>query len=265
MRSSAAASPGAPGASGAGPAGLETRALVKRFGGIVATDAVSLSVAPGSVHALIGPNGAGKTTLIAQLSGERLPDAGTVTLGGEDVTRVPAAARVRRGLVRTFQITSVFPELTALGNVACAVQGRAGHSFRFWRRADGDAALEGPARECLERVGLGARGAVLAGALSHGERRQLEIAMALACGPRLLLLDEPTAGMGPEESAMMVTLLGSLRGEVTILLVEHDMDAVFALADTLSVLVHGRLVASGDPAAVRTDPAVVEAYLGDGA
>ena len=242
---------------------LSTDSLVKRFGGLAATDGLSLSVAEGELHALIGPNGAGKTTLIGQLSGELTPDSGTIRFDGRDVTRLPVHKRARRGLARSFQITSIFPSFTALDNVALAVQAHAGHSFRFWRDAGRDRRLADPARAVLERVGLGARADTRADALAHGEKRQLELAMALATGPRLLLLDEPMAGMGPEDSARMVELLQELKGGVTILLVEHDMDAVFALADRITVLVRGKDLASGTPEQIRNDPAVREAYLGD--
>ncbi|WP_345772561.1 ABC transporter ATP-binding protein [Azospirillum aestuarii] len=242
---------------------LSTNSLVKRFGGLAATDGLSLSVAEGELHALIGPNGAGKTTLIGQLSGELTPDSGTILFDGRDVTRLPVHKRAQRGLARSFQITSIFPSFTALDNVALAVQAHAGHSFRFWRDAGRDRRLSDPARAVLERVGLGARADTRADALAHGEKRQLELAMALATGPRLLLLDEPMAGMGPEDSARMVELLQELKGGVTILLVEHDMDAVFALADRITVLVRGKDLASGTPAEIRNDPAVREAYLGD--
>nr|WP_211108141.1 ABC transporter ATP-binding protein [Azospirillum sp. OGB3] len=237
--------------------------MVKRFGGLAATDGLSLSVAEGELHALIGPNGAGKTTLIGQLSGELSPDSGTILFDGRDVTSLPVHKRAQRGLARSFQITSIFPSFTALDNVALAVQAHAGHSFRFWRDAARDRRLADPARAVLERVGLGARADTRADALAHGEKRQLELAMALATGPRLLLLDEPMAGMGPEDSARMVELLQELKGGVTILLVEHDMDAVFALADRITVLVRGKDLASGTPAEIRNDPAVREAYLGD--
>ena len=242
---------------------LGTESLVKRFGGLAATDGLSLSVEEGELHALIGPNGAGKTTLIGQLSGALSPDEGRILFDGRDVTRMPMHKRARRGLARSFQITSIFPSFTALDNVALAVQAQAGHSFRFWRDAGRDPALVGPARAALERVGLGGRAAAPADTLAHGEKRQLELAMALATGPRLLLLDEPMAGMAPEESARMVELLAALKGGVTILLVEHDMDAVFALADRITVLVRGRDLATGTPDAIRRDPAVREAYLGD--
>ena len=244
---------------------LAVRGLVRRFGGLVATDGVDLDVADGETLALIGPNGAGKTTLIAQLSGDLAPDAGSVRFAGEDVTALPAAARSHRGLARSFQITSIFREFTALDNVALAVQAHAGHSFRFWRPARAERALRDPAREVLDRVGLAARADVTAGALAHGEQRQLEIAMALATRPRLLLLDEPVAGMGIDESQRMVQLLRSLRGAHTMVLVEHDMDAVFALADRISVMVYGRVIATGAPEAIRANAEVRRAYLGEDA
>ena len=244
---------------------LAVRGLVRRFGGLVATDGVDLDVAEGETLAVIGPNGAGKTTLITQLSGDLTPDAGSIRFAGEDVTALPAAARSHRGLARSFQITSIFREFTALDNVALAVQAHAGHSFRFWRPAREERALREPAREMLARVGLAARADVVAGALAHGEQRQLEIAMALATRPRLLLLDEPVAGMGVDESQRMVQLLRSLRGAHTMVLVEHDMDAVFALADRISVMVYGRVIATGAPEAIRANPEVRRAYLGEDA
>jgi branched-chain amino acid transport system ATP-binding protein len=242
---------------------LETRDLYKHFGGLVATDHVSLSIREGELHAVIGPNGAGKTTLIAQLAGELRPDGGAILFDGRDVTRTPVQRRAASGLARSFQITSVFPSFSALANVALAVQAHAGHSFRFWRRAARDTALTGPARDALELVGLGSRAEVPAELLSHGEQRQLEIAMALATRPRMLLLDEPMAGMGPAEGASMVDLLRKLKGRYTILLIEHDMDAVFALADWITVLVHGAVIATGTPEEIRSDAEVRRAYLGE--
>jgi branched-chain amino acid transport system ATP-binding protein len=242
---------------------LEVRGLRKRFGGLVATDGIDLDVVEGETLAVIGPNGAGKTTLLAQLAGELRPDAGTIRFAGADVTALPAAARSHRGLARSFQITSIFREFSTLDNVALAVQAHAGHSFRFWRPARAEPGLREPARAILEQVGLGGRGDVPAGTLAHGEQRQLEIAMALATRPRLLLLDEPVAGMGLEESTRMVELLRGLRGRHTIVLVEHDMDAVFALADRISVVVYGRVIASGRPEAIRANPEVRRAYLGE--
>ena len=242
---------------------LEIHGLTKRFGGVTASDEIALAVAPGELHAIIGPNGAGKTTLIGQLTGEVVPDAGHVRFGGVDITRAPAHRRSLLGLARSFQITSLFLDFTALDNVALAVQAHAGHSFRFWRDARTEAALREPARKALTRVGLGERANALVASMSHGEHRQLEIAMALATGPRMLLLDEPMAGMGPEESQRMVALLRELKGELTILLVEHDMEAVFALADRITVLVYGRVIASGAPEEVRANAEVRRAYLGE--
>jgi branched-chain amino acid transport system ATP-binding protein len=236
---------------------------VKRFGGLVATDQVSLAVEEGELHAIIGPNGAGKTTFVAQLMGELRPDAGSVRFAGEDVTMLSPHLRSARGMARSFQITSVFPEFTARANVAFAVQAQAGHSFRFWRTARTDPALREPAGAILERVGLGYRADVPAAVLAHGEKRLLEIAIALATRPRLLLLDEPMAGMGPEDAARMVRFLSELKGKMTLVLIEHDMDAVFALADRITVLVYGRVVASGTPQEIRADAEVRKAYLGE--
>jgi branched-chain amino acid transport system ATP-binding protein len=242
---------------------LEVRGLTKAFGALRATDGVDLDVRGGETHAIIGPNGAGKTTLIGQLSGMLPPDAGSIRFAGEDITHLPAPARSMKGLARSFQITSIYREFTALDNVALAVQAHAGHSFRFWRPAHADPALREPARRVLEEVGLGERAEVLAANLAHGEQRQLEIAMVLATRPRLLLLDEPVAGMGAEESQRMVDFLATLKGERSIILVEHDMDAVFTLADRISVLVYGRIIASGAPEEIRANPEVRAAYLGE--
>jgi branched-chain amino acid transport system ATP-binding protein len=242
---------------------LAVRGLRKRFGGLVATDGVDLEVAEGETLAIIGPNGAGKTTLIGQLSGDLKPDAGTIQFAGADVTAMSASARSHLGLARSFQITSIFRDFSALDNVALAVQAHAGHSFRFWRPARAEARLREPARAILEQVGLAARADVPAGTLAHGEQRQLEIAMALATRPRLLLLDEPVAGMGLDESQRMVQLLRALRGRHTIVLVEHDMDVVWALADRISVLVYGRVIATGAPEAIRLNAEVRRAYLGE--
>jgi branched-chain amino acid transport system ATP-binding protein len=242
---------------------LQVEHLAKRFGGIVATDDVVLNVVEGELHAVIGPNGAGKTTLIAQLSGQLTPDFGRVRFAGNDITTLPVYRRSALGLARSFQITSLFLDFSVLDNVALAVQAHAGHSFRFWRDARSETELREPARAALDRVGLGARADVAASALSHGEHRQLELAMALVGRPRLLLLDEPMAGLGPEESARMVAMLRALKSEVTILLVEHDMEAVFALADRITVLVYGRVIASGAPADIRANAQVREAYLGE--
>jgi branched-chain amino acid transport system ATP-binding protein len=242
---------------------LQVQGLTRRFGGLVATDGVSLDVAAGSIHALIGPNGAGKSTLINQLSGALAPDAGQVIFDGADVTPLSMHARVARGLARSYQVTNVFRRFSALDSVALAVQARSGSSLRFWRPVAAERTLFDEAAAVLDRVGLAARMHVPAGALSHGELRQLELGLALATRPRLLLLDEPMAGQGPEESARMIELLEGLRGEVTLLLVEHDMDAVFRLADCVSVLVYGRILASGAPAAIRANADVRRAYLGD--
>jgi branched-chain amino acid transport system ATP-binding protein len=242
---------------------LQVENLAKRFGGIVATDDLSLDVANGELHAIIGPNGAGKTTLIAQLSGQLTPDSGRIHFEGADITTLPMHKRSTLGLARSFQITSLFLDLSVLDNVALAVQAHAGHSFRFWRDARREPDLREPARAALARAGLSARADQPASALSHGEHRQLELAMALAGSPRMLLLDEPMAGLGPEESVRMVAMLRALKREVTILLVEHDMEAVFALADRITVLVYGRAIASGAPDDIRANAAVREAYLGE--
>ncbi len=243
---------------------LAVERLTKRFGGVIAADAISLVLAAGELHAIIGPNGAGKSTLIGQLSGEVASDGGRIRFDGKDITSLPVYRRSQLGLARSFQVTTLFPDFTALDNVALSVQAHSGHSFRFWRNARSEIQLREPAQAALERVGLAERGTVLVADLSHSERRQLEIAMALA-RPRMLLLDEPMAGMGPEESSRLVDLLRALKGTMTVLLIEHDIDAVFALADRISVLVYGRISATGDPAAIRADAAVREAYLGEGA
>jgi len=242
---------------------LDVRGLVKAFGALRATDGVTFDVLPGETHAIIGPNGAGKTTLIAQLSGDLRPDDGRIRFAGEDITLLGAAARSHKGLARSFQITSVYREFSALDNVALAVQAHAGHSFRFWRAAREDEALRGPARAILDEVGLGGRAQLRAANLAHGEQRQLEIAMVLATRPRLLLLDEPVAGMGVDESQRMVQFLATLKGRQTIVLVEHDMDAVFTLADRISVLVYGRIIATGTPQEIRANREVRAAYLGE--
>ena len=242
---------------------LRAERLHKRFGGLVATDSVSISLLAGEIHALIGPNGAGKTTLVSQLTGNLRPDAGSIRFAGRDVTHLPTHARVRLGLARSFQITAVLREFTALDNVALAVQAHAGHSFRFLADVRFDKSLREPAWQSLELVGLDARAGVPAATLSHGEQRQLEIAMALAGKPRMLLLDEPMAGMGVEESQDMVQLLRHLKARCGMLLIEHDMDAVFALADRITVLVYGRAIASGTPDEIRASPEVRHAYLGE--
>jgi branched-chain amino acid transport system ATP-binding protein len=242
---------------------LSVEKLVRRFGGIVATDNVSLDVARGELHAIIGPNGAGKTTLISQLTGQLLPHAGTIRLAGADITRVPAYRRSALGLARSFQITSLLLDFTAADNVALAAQAHDGHSFHFWGNARRESGLRKTALAALERVGLASRADTLVSKLSHGEQRELELAVALATSPQVLLLDEPMAGLGITESARMVKLLQELRREVTIVLVEHDMDAVFALADRITVLVYGRVIASGAPATIRQNEEVKRAYLGE--
>ena len=242
---------------------LRVENLVRRFGGIVATDNLSLDVISGELHAIIGPNGAGKTTLISQLTGQLRPSAGTIGFAGLDITQLPAWRRSQLGLARSFQITSLLPDFTAADNVALAAQARDGHSFRFWGNARKEKPLREAARSALARVGLEHRADVVVSKLSHGEQRELELAVALATRPQLLLLDEPMAGLGATESARMVRLLAELRQEVTIVLVEHDMDAVFALADRITVLVYGRVIASDIPAAIRSNEEVRRAYLGD--
>jgi branched-chain amino acid transport system ATP-binding protein len=238
--------------------------LVKRFGGLLATDAVSLDVRPGEIHALIGPNGAGKTTLIAQLVGELRHDAGAIELEGKEIGTLPTARRIGLGLARTFQITSLLPEYTVLDNVAIAVQIGQGHSFYFWGNVRREAALRDEARGFLDNIGLAARADEKVANLSHGEQKQLELAVALATQPKLLLLDEPMAGLGHSESRQMVDLLRGLKDRVSMLLVEHDMDAVFALADRISVLVYGRVIATGTAEEIRDNADVRAAYLGEG-
>jgi len=242
---------------------LRIENLIRRFGGIVATDNLSLDIARGELHAIIGPNGAGKTTLISQLIGQLRPTAGTIRFAGEDVTHLPAWKRSQLGLARSFQITSLLPNFTAADNVALAVQARDGHSFRFLGNARKEKGLRETAHAALARVGLADRADVVVSKLSHGEQRELELAVALATSPKLLLLDEPMAGLGSTESARMMKLLAELRSEVTIVLVEHDMNAVFALADRITVLVYGRVIASDVPAAIRVNEEVKRAYLGD--
>jgi branched-chain amino acid transport system ATP-binding protein len=243
---------------------LRISGISKRFGGVIASEAVTLDIARGELHAIIGPNGAGKTTLISQLMGELTPDSGSIVFDGKDITRLPTWRRGLLGLARSFQITSLFLNFTALDNVALAVQARAGHSFHFWRNARQLPELREPARAALARVGLAGREDAIVSSMSHGEHRQIEIAMALAMQPRMLLLDEPMAGMGPEESSRLVETLRELKKDLTILLVEHDMEAVFALADRISVLVYGRVIASGVPEEIRHNDEVKKAYLGDG-
>ncbi len=242
---------------------LETRDLHKHFDGLTVTDRVNLFIESNEIHALIGPNGAGKTTLLAQLSGTLACDGGAIFLQGRDVTRVSAHQRVAQGLARSFQITSVFGELSVRDNIALAIQARSGSSFRFWRPVESERDLFTTAEKLLAEIGLVQRSHVRAIDLAHGEQRQLEIALALTTQPKVLLLDEPMAGMGFEDSARMVEFIQTLKGKLTILLVEHDMDAVFRLADRISVLVSGRVIATGSPNEVRNDAEVRRAYLGE--
>ncbi len=242
---------------------LQVQNLVKRFGGLTATDHASFNVNAGEIHALIGPNGAGKTTLIHQLSGAMASDEGRLLFAGDAIHPLPMSARVQRGLVRSYQITSIFKRLTVLENIALAVQARDGSSWRFWQPTRNETARYQQAAEVADRVGLTGQLHQAAGLLAHGEQRQLEVGLALATRPRMLLLDEPMAGMGPEESERMVALLLQLRQDTTILLVEHDMDAVFRLADRISTLVFGKVIASGTPDEIRQNADVKRAYLGD--
>lgn len=242
---------------------LQVEHLRKAFGALVATDDLTLEVHRGETHALIGPNGAGKTTLIGQLTGELTPDAGRICFAGRDITNLPTARRAQLGLARSFQISSIFGSFTAEGNIALAVQATEPHSYRFWQPADQIARLREPARELLKNVGLGGRGDTLAARMSHGQHRQLELGMAFATKPVMLLLDEPMAGLGAEESRTMSALLASVKQRYTILLIEHDMDVVFSLADRISVLVGGRIIASGTAEEIRNDPDVRSAYLGE--
>lgn len=242
---------------------LEVKDLVKQFGGIRAVDHVNLDVHEHEIHAIIGPNGAGKTTLLSQLAGELKADSGHIRFRGRDITSLRAAQRGRRGLARSFQITNVMLPMTLLENVALAVQARSGHSFRFWKPAHEETELLESAMDALRTVGLDDRADRVASEVSHGEHRQLEIAMALAMEPVMLLLDEPMAGMGPEESTTLVSILEKLRGEKTILLIEHDMDAVFSLADRISVLVYGQVIATGTREEIQKNKDVQVAYLGD--
>jgi branched-chain amino acid transport system ATP-binding protein len=235
----------------------------KRFGGLVATNDVSLIVRPGEIHALIGPNGAGKTTLIGQISGGLSTDSGAIRFLESDVTRVATHERVKLGLARSYQITSIFRRWSVIDNLALAVQARAGSSFAFWRPVNTERALFDEARSIAEDIGLGGKLEATASTLSHGDQRVLEVGLALATQPKLVLLDEPMAGMGPEESRRMISLIGRIRSRITVLLVEHDMDAVFRLADRISVMVDGRLIATGEPEAIRNNAQVRKAYLGD--
>jgi branched-chain amino acid transport system ATP-binding protein len=244
---------------------LELSNVSKRFGGVVATDGVTLDVKAGEVHALIGPNGAGKTTLVAQIAGDLASDAGAIVFEGTEVTHAAQHERVRAGLARSYQITSIFRRFSVLDNLALAVQARSGSSFSFWRPVASEESLAQEAKGIAAQIGLAGREGAVAATLAHGEQRALEVGLALATRPRLLLLDEPTAGMGPEESQGMIALIERVRAQVAVLLVEHDMDAVFRLADRISVLVSGRVIATGAPAAIRAHPEVRKAYLGESA
>jgi branched-chain amino acid transport system ATP-binding protein len=242
---------------------LSLKNLSKRFGGVVAVDRVDLDVAAGEIHALIGPNGAGKTTLIGQISGSLASDSGEIRFIEKNITRLSPHHRVRAGLARSYQITSIFRRFSVLNNLALAVQARSGTSFSFWRPVARETALFDEARSIAEQVGLSQKVNSIAATLAHGEQRALEVGLALATRPKLVLLDEPMAGMGPEESKRMIELIGRIRAQVTVLLVEHDMDAVFRLADRISVMVNGRLIATDSPEKIRMNPEVRRAYLGD--
>jgi branched-chain amino acid transport system ATP-binding protein len=242
---------------------LEVRGMTKRFGALVVSDAIDLSLRPGEIHAVIGPNGAGKSTLIAQICGGLAPDSGTIHLAGRDVTGQPSRARARMGLARTFQISALAMEDTVLQNAMLGALGQTGTPWRFFRPVLSDSALRAAALAALDRVDLADKAAMRTADLSHGERRQLEVAVALTLKPAAFVMDEPMAGLGAEGGQKMTRLLDQLRDEAPILLVEHDMDAVFALADRISVLVYGKVIASGPPDTIRTDPAVREAYLGE--
>jgi branched-chain amino acid transport system ATP-binding protein len=242
---------------------LSVRGLVKTFGSLMATFNLNMDVRPGEIHAIIGPNGAGKTTFISQLAGELKPDSGSIIFEGRDITAMPIYKRARAGLARSYQISSVFLEFTALMNVALAVQAQGDHSFRFWEAAAASDELNGPAMDALIAVGLGEHIHTPVARMGHGERRQLELAMVIVNKPKLLLLDEPMAGMSPKENQAMTSLLASMKGKTTMVLIEHDMEAVFALADRISVLVYGAMIACGTPDEIRVNKDVRAAYLGD--
>ncbi|MFP4032151.1 MAG: ABC transporter ATP-binding protein [Desulfococcaceae bacterium] len=242
---------------------LRVEGLRKRFGAVQASHDVNLSVAAGEIHALIGPNGAGKTTVLNQLTGEIEPDEGRIVFEGRDITGLPIHQRVGLGLARSYQITSIFERLTVRQNLALSIQARIGHSFRFWKDAGKEPEILAQMDSALARVGLTDRADLPAGNLSHGEKRQLDVGMALAGNPKLLLLDEPYAGMGPGGAVELTKLIRSLKGELTILLVEHDMNVVFSLADRITVLVYGETFASGPPEEIRANPEVRRAYLGE--
>jgi branched-chain amino acid transport system ATP-binding protein len=242
---------------------LKLEGVSKRFGGVVATEGISLEVAGSEVHALIGPNGAGKTTLIAQIAGSLPSDSGQIHFLGKNLTAAKQHQRVKAGLARSYQVTSIFGRLSVLDNLSLAVQARSGSSFSFWRPVAKEKPLYDEALSIAEEIGLRDKARALASTLAHGEQRALEVGLALATRPALVLLDEPMAGMGPEDSRRMIELVERIRSRITVLLVEHDMDAVFRLADRISVMVNGRLIASGTPEAIKADPEVRKAYLGD--
>ena len=242
---------------------LRLEGITKRFGGVVATDGVTLEIARGEVHALIGPNGAGKTTLIGQVSGSLASDSGAIRFFEKDITQLPQHRRVRAGLARSYQITSIFRRFSVLDNLALAVQARSGSSFSFWNPVSSEKTLVDEAFAVLQAIGLQDKKNHLASTLAHGEQRALEVGLALATQPKLLLLDEPMAGMGPEESSRIIELIGRVRASATVLLVEHDMDAVFRLADRISVLVNGRIIATDAPQKIKLNEEVRRAYLGD--
>jgi branched-chain amino acid transport system ATP-binding protein len=242
---------------------LRIENLYKSFGSVKANNNLSLEVSDGEIHALIGPNGAGKTTLLNQIAGELIPDSGNIFFAGEEITYLPLHHRAHKGLSRSYQITSVFSNMSVAENLLLSIQAHHGHSFRFWRRAFDEQSLRAELGPALEQVGLTERADVIACNLSHGEKKQLEVGMALACKPRLLLLDEPMAGMGPGGTVELSKLIRKLKEQMTILLVEHDMDAIFALADRITVLVYGELAASGTVDQIRGNPKVRQAYLGE--
>lgn len=242
---------------------LSVKSLVKRFGAVQASNNFSLEVAQGELHALIGPNGAGKTTALNQLCGELMPDAGRIFFDGRQITRMPVYRRAQLGLARSYQITSVFEHLTVRENLSLAIQAHKGHSFRFWKRAVDDPVIRQAVLQAMTRVGLGKRANMQAANLSHGEKRQMEVGMVLAGHPKMLLMDEPYAGMGPGGAMELTKLIRKLKTEFTILLVEHDMGAVFSLADRITVLVYGQAIATGTPQEIRANPEVRQAYLGD--
>ncbi|MDH3807171.1 MAG: ABC transporter ATP-binding protein [Desulfuromonadales bacterium] len=242
---------------------LRIESLCKSFGAVKACHDLSLEIHAGEIHALIGPNGAGKTTLLNQIAGDLTPDSGQVFLAGQEITHLPLYRRAPLGLARSYQITSVFANLSVEENMLLAIQAHHGHSFRFWGRGLKDPQLLAELGPAIETVGLSERAETIAGNLSHGEKKQLEVGMALSCKPQLLLLDEPMAGMGPGGSIELSKLIHKLKKEMTILLVEHDMEAIFSLADRITVLVYGEVVATGSVEEIRSNPAVRQAYLGE--